>query len=894
MGNRFFAAFACVFMMVSVAFSIQIADDAAALTYPSTQEVKIHPTPSGQEIALAKNPMNCENLIVGHNNAHHGSYTDYSVDGGYTWEMSTGPGTAGGDPFVTFDNLGTAYFAKLETTTGEYLPAVDVSSDSGASFSRLGTTAVIGTTAYYLNGVSGTMQLFDFDKIVGDASPTSPYRGNLYMTYMGYVTVGLSTRSEQLFQRSVDRGQTWSNPLVTSSPYPGGQFYGVQPMGIGVTSDGKVYIPFIWNTDGVFRLMKSEDGGATFTGPIAAFDIAGLGLVYGNAGTSSHSSPYMSNIAASPKDPGTIYVSFSAVKTKTGEADIYVSGSHDSGQTWSIPKMVNDDAKRGARQAYASMSVAPNGRLDVVWFDHRNTVRDPEVYADMYYAYSTDGASSFSTNIRLTPEKSPLEVRPGNDYASIVSLNHKAIAGYAKYVLSSGSYRNDAYVNHITLSAPGPVMNMCTGNTYSTIQAAIDDVQTMPGDTIRVNPGTYPSFSVTKRLTIRSATMDPATTTIDAASGEFAVLIQANFVDIGGFTLTNALYGVEIGYPNLGAVIHDNDIMNNADVGIYVYASTNVKILDNKIMSSAYGVLLSYGKGVFSEHELIQGNNIENNAYGIYCECMLQSDVTGNIFRANDFGMYLRQYCEANRIFHNDFILNTVSQAFMNPLNVRPNSWDDGLSAGNYWSDYSGTDSDGNGVGDTPYYIFSPDNVDMYPMMQPQLLQPPTASFTYETHSLYVEFDASTSTDRNGVIVSYAWNFGDGQTGSGMVTNHKYAGSGTYTVVLTVVDNEGNPDDDSQSVTVLNYIWPLTGNAKTTKGKDLTGVTITMDGTPQSTPFTTWLPGGPHTASAPPTFKPARVTYSFDHWELNGVNVGTSTSLTFILDNMSTLTAVYR
>jgi subtilisin family serine protease len=80
--------------------------------------------------------------------------------------------------------------------------------------------------------------------------------------------------------------------------------------------------------------------------------------------------------------------------------------------------------------------------------------------------------------------------------------------------------------------------------------------------------------------------------------------------------------------------------------------------------------------------------------------------------------------------------------------------------------------------------------------------QPPTASFTYTCSGLACSFDGSASSDADGSIVSYAWAFGDGMTGSGATVSHTYASAGTRTVTLTVTDNAGATGSTSQSVTV--------------------------------------------------------------------------------------------
>ncbi|HSE31830.1 MAG TPA: S8 family serine peptidase [Pyrinomonadaceae bacterium] len=79
---------------------------------------------------------------------------------------------------------------------------------------------------------------------------------------------------------------------------------------------------------------------------------------------------------------------------------------------------------------------------------------------------------------------------------------------------------------------------------------------------------------------------------------------------------------------------------------------------------------------------------------------------------------------------------------------------------------------------------------------------PPTASFTFNCTGLTCSFDGSGSSDSDGSIATYSWNFGDGSSDSGSNVNHTYAAGGTFTVSLTVTDNDGAPGSTSQNVTV--------------------------------------------------------------------------------------------
>jgi len=104
------------------------------------------------------------------------------------------------------------------------------------------------------------------------------------------------------------------------------------------------------------------------------------------------------------------------------------------------------------------------------------------------------------------------------------------------------------------------------------------------------------------------------------------------------------------------------------------------------------------------------------NYSGIYLYSSFYNTISGNIIMANHYGIDL-SWSSNNIIYLNDFIDNT-QHAYIGTSGYA-NFWDDGYpSGGNYWSDYTGVDADGDGIGDTPYVIDA-DNQDRYPLMNP-------------------------------------------------------------------------------------------------------------------------------------------------------------------------------
>jgi subtilisin family serine protease len=83
--------------------------------------------------------------------------------------------------------------------------------------------------------------------------------------------------------------------------------------------------------------------------------------------------------------------------------------------------------------------------------------------------------------------------------------------------------------------------------------------------------------------------------------------------------------------------------------------------------------------------------------------------------------------------------------------------------------------------------------------------QPPTAAFVHACSPFFgflliCDFDGSPSSDPDGTIVSYAWNFGDGTTGSGQAVSKLYFGLGPFNVTLTVTDSQGLTDSVTNPV----------------------------------------------------------------------------------------------
>jgi hypothetical protein len=114
-------------------------------------------------------------------------------------------------------------------------------------------------------------------------------------------------------------------------------------------------------------------------------------------------------------------------------SDIMFVRSTNGGQTFSAPRRVNDDPVNHAKwHWFGALSVAPNGRIDVVWFDTRNAANNTD--SQLFYSYSFDGGNTWSPNIAVSALFNPFLGYPNQnkigDYITIASDNSGANVAY--------------------------------------------------------------------------------------------------------------------------------------------------------------------------------------------------------------------------------------------------------------------------------------------------------------------------------------------------------------------------------------------------------------------------------------------------------------------------------
>ena len=219
---------------------------------------------------------------------------------------------------------------------------------------------------------------------------------------------------------------------------------------------------------------------------------------------------------------------------------------------------------------------------------------------------------------------------------------------------------------------------------YNKIQWAIGNATA--GDTILVRAGThYEHVTIDKSLTLIGE--NRRTTIIDGGGQKQTIVsITASKVEIRGFTIKN-------GSAHLPWC------------GVFIGRSENVTVYNVVIKENYHGILLCQ-----SNSSNILNNEITSNyALGVQFSDSNNNQIVGNTIADNPIGAYVSSNTSSLNVFyHNNFINNTHQVTCFGPT-----KWDNGKD-GNYWSDYTGVDTNGDGIGDTktPHL-----GMDKYPLM---------------------------------------------------------------------------------------------------------------------------------------------------------------------------------
>ena len=336
----------------------------------------------------------------------------YSHDGGQTWRKNTlTPGYFRSDPVLGADNAGNFFYSSLPNVN-----AVEVfkSIDGGV------------TWAAPVDAFGGDKQWMTIDRTGGTGD------GYIYQIWNTQFTCCPPND----FTRSVNGGASF--PTAYALPIPSMKWgtLDVGPNGVlyfggsNLVQSGHLTARCSNCNNGavapVFDFVQSVNLGGTTSFSTGPNPGGLLGQVW--IATDHSMSPTQGNV----------YMLGSVNPSGTDPLDVMFIRSTDGGVNWTAPLRVNDDPPAAASyQWFGTMSVAPNGRIDVVWNDTRN---DPDLtdlvfFSEVFHSFSLDGGVTWSASTAVTPAFNPHLGYPNQnkigDYYHTISDNGGASLAFA-------------------------------------------------------------------------------------------------------------------------------------------------------------------------------------------------------------------------------------------------------------------------------------------------------------------------------------------------------------------------------------------------------------------------------------------------------------------------------
>jgi parallel beta-helix repeat protein len=187
--------------------------------------------------------------------------------------------------------------------------------------------------------------------------------------------------------------------------------------------------------------------------------------------------------------------------------------------------------------------------------------------------------------------------------------------------------------------------------------------------------------------------------------GSLTVINSTN-VNVENLTLTRSGQCVEFAFTSNSTM--KNVVASKSNIGIGLHSATNNMIIGNNVSDCFFSISLSS-----SHNNTLRDNIILNSALAAITFRNSSRNLIAANNASNDYRCIDLIDSENNTIYHNNFV--DYSE---NYVDDHPNTWDNGFE-GNYWSKYNGTDSNKDGIGDTPYTIdhLYQENKDNYPLM---------------------------------------------------------------------------------------------------------------------------------------------------------------------------------